>query len=105
MDIVPMPYLENKGPAHLPVWSTEQNKCTGNEEDCVSPSSMYGAILQPVPIIIVGSHFDQVVMQNRDEVINNTQRLVAEMKDRYCLYIMCICCVCGWVGGWMHACE
>ena len=82
MDIVPMPYLENKGSAHLPVWSAEQIKYTGKEEDYISQSSMYGAILQPVPIIIVGSHFDQVMVQNRDEVLSNTQKLVTEMKDR-----------------------
>ena len=83
MDIVPMPYQEKRVP-HLSGVSTKQrspSKSIGSDEE--SQGTMYGTILQPVPVIIVGSHFDQIVVQNRDEVTTNTQGLVAEMKDRY----------------------
>lgn len=39
--------------------------------------------LQPVPVIIVGSHYDQIPAGDQQEVVTNAQSLVNEMKVKY----------------------
>lgn len=39
--------------------------------------------LQPVPVIIVGSHYDQIPAGDQQEVVTNAQSLVNEMKVKF----------------------
>lgn len=49
----------------------------------------FGSILQSVPVIIVGSHYDLVPANRQQETISAIQSLVNEMKVKY----VCIFCV------------
>ena len=51
-------------------------------EDSTVPEEMYGSVLQPVPVIIVGSHYDMVLVQDQPTKLAQTQELVNEMKKR-----------------------
>lgn len=42
----------------------------------------YDCVLQPVPVIIVGSHYDQIPAHRQQEAISNVQALVNEVKAR-----------------------
>ena len=42
---------------------------------------MYGSVLQPVPVVIVGSHHDEIPPGKEIEVVANAQRLVDEMRE------------------------
>lgn len=44
---------------------------------------MYGSVLQPVPVIIVGSHYDLIPVADQTAVCAQTQDLVNDMKKRY----------------------
>lgn len=46
----------------------------------------FGNILQPVPVIIVGSHYDQISAQSQEEVLSSVQSLVNEMKVRCVIF-------------------
>ena len=63
----------------------EEDLEDGNSSD--SQSSMYGSVLQPVPVVVVGSHLDLVPVDQQPEVVGNTQRLVDEMRDRFEEYL------------------
>ena len=56
------------------------------EKDAVQmPSSReqsYGSVLQPVPVIIVGSHYDQIPVHHQQETVTSVQSLVNEVKVR-----------------------
>ena len=65
--------------------SKEEDLEDGNSSD--SQNSMYGSVLQPVPVVIVGSHLDLVPVDQQPEVVGNTQRLVDEMRDRFEEYL------------------
>ena len=68
----------------LPVrsWSVRSHSSNyGGVEEAVS-EEMYGSVLQPVPVIIVGSHYDLIPVPDQPAVISKTQELVNEMKKR-----------------------
>ena len=69
---------------------------TGSRDDGVAQSAkpaqntqeaMYGSYIQPVPVIIVGSHYDQLEGQSAVEAVQQTQRLVDELRDQYEEYL------------------
>ena len=66
-------------------------KHSNNEESTDSSGSqeegMYGSVLQPVPVVIIGSHYDQVPVDKQAEVVANTQRLVDEMRQKFGQYL------------------
>ena len=82
-DIVPMPSRKKNIPRQLPVrpWTQRSFRRSVHSEE-ESPETMYGTVLQPVPVVIVGSHFDLVSAHNQQAALANTQKLVEEMKDR-----------------------
>ncbi len=43
---------------------------------------LYENALPPVPVIIIGSHYDQIKADNQQETISSVQGLVDEMKLR-----------------------
>lgn len=84
-DIVPMPSRKKEIHRQLPVRPWTQRSFRRNAhpvEESLSPETMYGTVLQPVPVVIVGSHYDLVSVHNQQEALANTQKLVTEMKDR-----------------------
>lgn len=67
----------------LPVRSCSVRSHGGNSLGVEEPEvaeEMYGSVLQPVPVIIVGSHFDLVSVPDQAAVVAQTQELVNEMK-------------------------
>ena len=48
---------------------------------------MYGSVLQPVPVILVGSHYDLIPVERQAEVVARTQKLVNEMRDQFEEYL------------------
>lgn len=68
----------------LPVqsWSlrSHSSNCGAMEEH--TASEMYGSVLQPVPVVIVGSHYDLIPVPDQPAVIAKTQELVNELKKR-----------------------
>ena len=57
------------------------------EKDTVSmpdkKNEGFGSVLQSVPVIIVGSHYDLVPANRQQEAISAIQSLVNEMKVKY----------------------
>ena len=51
------------------------------------PEAMYGSYIQPVPVIVVGSHYDQLEGQSAVEAVQQTQRLVDELREQYEEYL------------------
>ena len=47
------------------------------------PNNRTEKILQAVPVIIVGSHYDQIPVHCQQDVKLSTQSLVNEMKVKY----------------------
>ena len=43
----------------------------------------FGNMLQPVPVIIVGSHYDKIPLEKQQETVAGVQSLVNEMKVKY----------------------
>ena len=84
-DVVKMPSGRKDVYRLLPVrsWSVRSHSGShvGIEESTVH-EEMYGSVLQPVPVIIVGSHYDLVPMQDQPTALARTQELVNEMKKR-----------------------
>ena len=84
-DVVKMPSGRKDVYRLLPVrsWSVRSHSGShvGIDESTVH-EEMYGSVLQPVPVIIVGSHYDLVPMQDQPTVLARTQELVNEMKKR-----------------------
>lgn len=84
-DVVKMPSVRKDVYRLLPVrsWSTRSHSdnYSGVEEPDVA-EEMYGSVLQPVPVIIVGSHYDLVPVPDQPSVFAQTQELVHEMKKR-----------------------
>ena len=74
-----------KGDTLLNGSNKEEDLEDGNSSD--SQNSMYGSVLQPVPVVIVGSHLDLVSVNQQPDVVGNTQRLVDEMRDRFEEYL------------------
>lgn len=74
-----MPSLIRNFPRQLPVRSWIRNSLRGKVDDSIAQETMYGTLLQPVPVMIVGSHYDQISSQ---EAVEKTQQLVTEMKER-----------------------
>ena len=54
-------------------------------------NDMYGSVLQPVPVVIVGSHYDVVSSHSQQETVHAAQLLVNEMKERYIGYTKSTC--------------
>ncbi len=52
-----------------------------------SQDNMYGSVLQPVPVIVVGSHYDLVPVERQAEVVARAQALVTEMRDQFVEYL------------------
>ena len=52
-----------------------------------SHDNMYGSVLQPVPVIVVGSHYDLVPVERQAEVVARTQALVTERRDQFVEYL------------------
>ena len=50
-------------------------------EEPVAAEDMFGSTLQPVPIIIVGSHLDCIPAAKQAETVATTQALVDEMRQ------------------------
>ena len=48
---------------------------------------MYGSVFQPVPVILVGSHYDLVPVERQEEVVARTQELVIEMRGQFEEYL------------------
>ena len=48
--------------------------------------------LQPVPVIVVGSHYDLVPVEDQQETVTRVQSLVNEMKVKYvcCISFVCV---------------
>ena len=63
-------------------WSLRSHSSNYGVMDKHATSEMYGSVLQPVPVIIVGSHYDLVPVPDQPAVITKTQELVNEMKKR-----------------------
>lgn len=75
----------------LPMRSwTRKSFRRGREQDEEEQEAKYGSVLQPVPVIIIGSHFDLVSVDEQQDKISMAQLLVNEMKDRYELDLECI---------------
>lgn len=55
--------------------------------DSTSSQYMYGSVLQPVPVVIVGSHYDQIPLEHQDVVVARTQALVTELRDMFEEYL------------------
>ena len=64
---------------------SQKAKELGNSSS--SPVAMYGSYIQPVPVIIVGSHYDQLESHRAEEAVRQTQQLVAEMREQFCEYL------------------
>lgn len=81
-DIVKMPSGRKDVYRLLPVrsWSLRSHSSNYGVMDEHAASEMYGSVLQPVPVIIVGSHYDLVPVPDQPAVIAKTQELVNEMK-------------------------
>ena len=80
-----MPSLKREFPRQLPVRPWTQKSLRGKiktGEESITQETMYGTVLQPVPVMIVGSHYDQIPPQKQQESLENTQKLVTELKDR-----------------------
>lgn len=41
----------------------------GEAEEAGVEAGMYGSVLQPVPVVIIGSHYDQIPADSREEVV------------------------------------
>ena len=84
-DIVKMPSGRKDIYRLLPVrsWSVRSHSSnySGMEEHAAT-EEMYGSVLQPVPVIIVGSHYDLIPIPDQPAVLTKTQELVNEMKKR-----------------------
>lgn len=79
-----MPSHKKNIPRQLPVRPWTQRTFRRNaqaEEESLSRETMYGTVLQPVPVVIVGSHYDRV--SGQPQTLANTQKLVKEMKERW----------------------
>ena len=64
-------------------WSLRSHSSNyGGMEEHAASEEMYGSVLQPVPVIIVGSHYDLIPVPDQPAVIAKTQELVNEMKKR-----------------------
>ena len=84
-DIVKMPSGRKDVYRLLPIrsWSVRSHSSNyGIMEEHAPSEDMYGSVLQPVPVIIVGSHFDLIPVQDQPAVIAKTQELIDEMKGR-----------------------
>lgn len=81
-----MPSHTKNIPRQLPIrpWTQRSFRRNGHqEEESVTQETMFGPVfLQPVPVVIVGSHYDLVSVQNQQTALANTQKLVTEMRDR-----------------------
>ena len=95
---IPMPCRRKDKYRLLPVkpWmktGTLQDSSLSNRGDLEegdssdSQNSMYGSVLQPVPVIVIGSHLDLIPVDQQQKVVSNTQRLVDEMQDRFEEYL------------------
>lgn len=84
-DVVKMPSSRKDIYRLLPIRSrsarSHAGPCASVDESDVS-EEMYGSVLQPVPVIIVGSHYDLVPVPDQPAVLAQTQQLVNEMKKR-----------------------
>ena len=88
-DVVKMPSSRKDVYRLLPVRSRSTRSNTGSYpgvEGSDTPEEMYGSVLQPVPVIIVGSHYDLVPSTNQRAILAQTQELVTEMKKRSVLH-------------------
>ena len=88
-DVVKMPSSRKDVYRLLPVRSRTTRSNTGSYagvEESDAPEEMYGSVLQPVPVIIVGSHYDLVPSTNQQPFLARTQDLVTEMKKRFALH-------------------
>ena len=50
-------------------------------------AAMYGSYILPVPVIIVGSHYDQLEGQAAVAAVQQTQRLVDELREQFEEYL------------------
>lgn len=48
-----------------------------------SRSEVFGKVLQCVPVIVVGSHYDRIPVHEQQEKKSSTQSLINEMKVKY----------------------
>ena len=83
-DVVKMPSVRKDVYRLLPVRSCTRSHSDNHSwvEDTDVVEEMYGSVLQPVPVIIVGSHYDLVPVPDQPSVLAQTQDLVHEMKKR-----------------------
>ena len=51
------------------------------------PETMYGSYIDPVPVLIVGSHYDKLEGQSAVEAVQRTQQLVDELREQYEEYL------------------
>ena len=49
--------------------------------------NMYGSYIDPVPVVIVGSHYDKLEGQSALEAVRQTQQLVEELRDQFEEYL------------------
>lgn len=86
-DVVKMPSRRKDVYRLLPVrsWSVRSSHSGGSArvEEPEAHEEMYGSVLQPVPVIIVGSHYDLIPVPDQPAVLAKTQELVHEMKKRH----------------------
>ena len=47
------------------------------------PVEMYGSYIDPVPVVIVGSHYDKLEGESAAEAVRQTQELVDELRGQF----------------------
>ena len=68
----------------------EGRRCAREEEGergKPNPVAMYGSYLEPVPVIIVASHYDLLEGEKQREAVQQTQRLVDELREEFEEYL------------------
>ena len=83
--------VEGKGKLKEGETAEQESETRDETAKAKEPSSpavaMYGSYIQPVPVIIVGSHYDKLDGQRAVEAVQQTQRLVDELREQFEEYL------------------
>lgn len=67
---------------------TEGSGDPKNQNEVPKPAEMYGSYIDPVPVLIVGSHYDRLEGQGAVvEAVRQTQQLVEELRRQFEEYL------------------
>ena len=58
-----------------------------NQNGSQKPVEMYGSYIEPVPVVIVGSHYDKLEGQAATEAVQQAQQLVDELREQFEEYL------------------